>query len=247
MNDKPLADRIALVTGASRGIGFATAKALARAGAHIVAVARTQGGLEELDDAIQAEGGTATLVPLDITDFDGIDRLAGALRQRYGKLDIMVGNAGMLGALSPLDHISAFEWDSVMKTNVTANWRLVKAMLDLLKASDAGRVVFITSGLASSARAYWGSYSVSKAALEALARSLAAETLTTNLKVNLFIPGQVHTRMLSSAMPGKDMTDVTKPEDVAGKIVSLCLPSLTHTGRYYSYKTGTVMDFQAPA
>src|SRR6185369_6408339 len=152
---KPLANRVALVTGASRGIGFATAKALARAGAHIVSVARTQGGLEELDDAIKAEGGTATLVPLDITDFDGIDRLAAAIRQRYGKLDILIGNAGTGGTLSPLDHIPELDWESVLKVNVTANWRLVKALLDLLKASDAGRVVFITSGLATAPRAYW--------------------------------------------------------------------------------------------
>jgi NAD(P)-dependent dehydrogenase (short-subunit alcohol dehydrogenase family) len=244
---KPLSNRIALVTGASRGIGFATAKALARAGAHIVAVARTQGGLEELDDAIKAESGTATLVPLDVTDFDGIDRLAAAIRQRYGKLDILIGNAGSGGTLSPLDHISQIDWDTVMKVNVTANWRLVKSTLDLLKASDAGRVVFITSGLASLPRAYWGPYSVSKAALDALARTLAAETATTNVRVNMFVPGQVHTRMLSAAMPGKDMTDVTKPEELTQKIVDLCLPSMNESGRYYSFKAGKFMDFQAPA
>jgi NAD(P)-dependent dehydrogenase (short-subunit alcohol dehydrogenase family) len=244
---KPLSNRIALVTGDSRGIGFAAAKALARAGAHIVAVARTQGGLEELDDAIQAEGGTATLVPLDVTDFDGIDRLAAALRERYGKLDIFVGNAGALGSVSPLDHVTPFDWDNVMKVNVTANWRITKAMLDLLKASDAGRVVFVTSGLASSARAYWGTYAVSKAALEALARTLAAETATTNIRVNLYVPGQVHTKMLSAAMPGLDMTDLPKPDDVAGKLVDLCLPSLKEHGRYYSYRAGRFMDFQPPA
>ena len=244
---KPLANRIALITGASRGIGRATALELAKAGAHVVAVARTQGGLEELDDEIKAVGGTATLVPLDVTDFDGIDRLAAALRQRYGKLDILIGNAGMLGALSPLDHVSALDWESSLKVNVTANWRLVKAFLDLLKASDAGRIVFISSGLASSARAYWGPYSVSKAALEALARTLAGETATTNVRVNLFIPGQVHTRMLSGAMPGMDMENVTKPEAVAEKIIGLCLPSMKETGRYYSYKTGKFMDFHAPA
>jgi NAD(P)-dependent dehydrogenase (short-subunit alcohol dehydrogenase family) len=240
-------DTLVLVTGASRGIGLATAKALARAGAHIVAVARTQGGLEELDDAIKAEGGTATLVPLDVTDFDGIDRLAEAIRQRYGKLDIFIGNAGALGALSPLDHVSQVDWDSVLKVNVTANWRITKAMLDLLKASDAGRIVFITSGLASAARAYWGTYSVSKAALEAMARTLAAETATTNLRVNLYVPGQVHTKMLSSAMPGKDMSDTPKPDEVAAKVVDLCLPSLKEHGRYYSYRAGKFLDFQPPA
>jgi NAD(P)-dependent dehydrogenase (short-subunit alcohol dehydrogenase family) len=247
MTDKPLANRTALITGASRGIGRAAALELARNGAHIVAVARTQGGLEELDDAINAEGGTATLVPLDVTDFDGIDRLAAALRQRYGKLDILVGNAGVLGALSPLDHVTPFDWDNSLKVNVTANWRLVKACLDLLKASDAGRVVFITSQLASLARAYWGSYAVSKAALDALARTLAAETVKTNVRVNLFVPGQVHTRMLTTAMPGMDMENIAKPEAVAKKIIDLCLPSMRETGRYYSYATGTFSDFQAPA
>ncbi len=198
---QPLADRIGLITGASRGIGRATALELAKAGAHVIAVARTQGGLEELDDEIKAAGGTATLVPLDVTDFDGIDRLAAALRQRYGKLDILIGNAGMLGALSPLDHVSALDWDSSLKVNVTANWRLVKAFLDLLKGiRRRGASCSSRRGLASSARAYWGPYSVSKAALEALARTLAGETATTNVRVNLFIPGQVHTRMLAGAM-----------------------------------------------
>src|SRR6188472_1187009 len=141
----PLADRIALVTGASRGIGFATALALAEAGAHIVAVARTVGGLEELDDAIKALGGTATLVPLDLKDSPAIDRLAAAIQQRYGRLDILVGNAGILGTLSPLDHVQPKDWDDVMAVNVTANWRLIKAFADLLKASDAGRAVFVTT------------------------------------------------------------------------------------------------------
>ena len=244
---KPLSNRIALVTGASRGIGFATAKALARAGAHIVALARTQGGLEELDDAIKAEGGSATLVPLDITDFDAIDRLAAAIRERYGKLDILIGNAGVPGTLSPLDHVSQIDWDNVLKVNVTANWRLIKALSDLLKASDAGRVVFVTSGLASLPRAYWGPYSVSKAALEALARTLAAETATTNMRVNMFIPGQVATRMLSATMPGLDKENITKPDQVTEKIVALCLPSMNETGRYYGFKAGKFMDFQPPA
>jgi NAD(P)-dependent dehydrogenase (short-subunit alcohol dehydrogenase family) len=247
MNDKPLSNRIALITGASRGIGRAAALELAKHGAHVIAVARTQGGLEELDDEIQAAGGSTTLVPLDVTDFDAIDRLAAALRARYGKLDILVGNAGVLGALSPLDHVTPFDWDNSLKVNVTANWRLVKAFLDLLKASDAGRVVFITSQIASLARAYWGSYAVSKAALDALARTLAAETVKTNVRVNLFVPGRVHTRMLATAMPGMDMENIPKPEVVAKKIIDLCLPSMRETGRYYSYATGAFSDFQSPA
>ena len=171
----PLADRIALVTGASRGIGYATALALAKAGAHIVALARTVGGLEELDDAIKALGGSATLVPLDLKDYQGIDRLGLALHERFGRLDVLIGNAGILGPLSPLGHVEARAWDEVMAVNVTANWRLIRAMDQLLQRSDAGRVVFISSGVAALALAYWGPYAVSKAALEALARTYAAE------------------------------------------------------------------------
>src|SRR5262249_23212150 len=185
----PLADRVALVTGASRGIGYATALALAKAGAHIVAVARTVGGLEELDDAIKAVGGSATLVPLDLKDYPGIDRLSLALRERFGRLDTLVGNAGILGPLSPLGHVEATAWVEVMAVNVTANWRLIRAMDPLLRLSDAGRVVFLSSGVAALALAYWGPYAASKAALEVLARTYAAETATTNVRVNVLTPG----------------------------------------------------------
>ncbi|MBV9632588.1 MAG: SDR family NAD(P)-dependent oxidoreductase, partial [Xanthobacteraceae bacterium] len=144
-DQKPLADRIALVTGASRGIGYATALALGQAGAHVIAVARTVGGLEELDDAIRAAGSTATLVPLDLKDYAGIDRLAGAVAQRYGRLDVLVANAGILGPLSPLDHVPPEDWDNVLAVNLTANYRLTRAFADLLKKSDAGRVVYLSS------------------------------------------------------------------------------------------------------
>jgi NAD(P)-dependent dehydrogenase (short-subunit alcohol dehydrogenase family) len=164
---KPLSDKIALVTGASRGIGYATALALAKAGAHVVAVARTVGGLEELDDAIGAVGGSATLVPLDLRDTDGILRLALALNERYQRLDVLVGNAGLLGPLSPLGHVEPAAWDEVMAVNVTANFHLIRAMDPLLRAAEAGRAVFVTSGAASNIRAYWGPYAVSKAALNA--------------------------------------------------------------------------------
>src|SRR3954463_6920425 len=180
----PLADRIALVTGASPGIGFATAKALARAGAHIVAVARTQGGLEELDDEIRKGGGSATLVPLNLTDSDGIARLGAALHERHGKLDILVGNAGVAGPSSPLGHIELKPWNDVMAVNVTANFQLIRCMEPLLKQSDAGRAVFVTSGVASKASAYLGPYAASKAALETLARTWAQETANTPLRVN---------------------------------------------------------------
>jgi NAD(P)-dependent dehydrogenase (short-subunit alcohol dehydrogenase family) len=244
---KPLADRIALVTGASRGIGAATALALARAGAHIVAIARTVGGLEELDDAIQAAGASATLVPLDLKDYDGIDRLALALYERYRKLDVLVGNAGILGPLSPLGHIEPKTWDDTIAINVTANWRLIRAMEVLLKASDAGRAVFITSGVASSAKAYWGSYAASKAALNILARTYAAETVNTRVRVNLFNPGPTRTRMREAAMPGEDPMTLPTPEEVAEKILALCLPDFQESGKLYDFQVGKLMTFQPPA
>jgi NAD(P)-dependent dehydrogenase (short-subunit alcohol dehydrogenase family) len=234
----PLADRIALVTGASRGIGYATALALGRAGAHVVAVARTVGGLEELDDAIRAVGGSATLVPLDLKDAPGIVRLAAALDERYHRLDVLIGNAGILGPLSPLDHVELKAWDEVLAVNVTANWRLIRALDPLLKLSTAGRVVLLTSGIVGHPRAYWGPYAVSKAALEALARTYAAETVSTNVRVNLFNPGATRTRMRATAMPGEDPEALKTPEQVAEKILGLCLPQFQETGRLYDYREG---------
>jgi NAD(P)-dependent dehydrogenase (short-subunit alcohol dehydrogenase family) len=236
MTTPPLPGRIALVTGASRGIGQATALALARAGAHVVALARTVGGLEELDDAIRAAGGTATLVPLDLKDTPGIARLAAALNERYGRLDVLVGNAGILGPLSPLGHVEPKAWDDVLAINVTANWHLIRAMDALLRASSAGRAVFLTSGITAHPRAYWGPYAVSKAALEALARSYAAETATTNVRVNLFNPGATRTRMRAAAMPGEDPSTLKTAEAVAEKIVALCLPEFAETGRLYDFR-----------
>jgi NAD(P)-dependent dehydrogenase (short-subunit alcohol dehydrogenase family) len=232
----PLADRIALVTGASRGISRATALALARAGAHVVAVARTVGGLEELDDAIRAISGSATLVPLDLKDVPGIARLAAALAERYHRLDVMVGNAGILGPLSPLNHVEPKAWDEVLAVNVTANWHLIRAMDPLLKRSTAGRVVFVTSGIVAHPRAYWGPYAISKAALEVLARTYAAETVSTAVRVNLFNPGATRTRMRAAAMPGEDPTELKTPEPVAEKILELCLPQFQETGKLYDYR-----------
>jgi NAD(P)-dependent dehydrogenase (short-subunit alcohol dehydrogenase family) len=243
----PLADRIALVTGASRGIGYATALALAHAGAHVVAVARTVGGLEELDDAVRAAGSSATLVPLDLKDYDGIDRLGRALLDRFGRLDVLVGNAGILGSLSPLGHVEAKAWDDVMAINVTANWRLIAAMDPLLKFSDAGRVVFLSSGVTALALAYWGPYAASKAALETLARVYAAETATTNVRVNVFTPGPVRTRMRAQAMPGEDPMTLVTPDKVAEKIIELCMPSMQETGKMYAYQKGRLLDFRPPS
>jgi NAD(P)-dependent dehydrogenase (short-subunit alcohol dehydrogenase family) len=242
----PLSDRIALVTGASRGIGAATARALAAAGAHVVAVARTVGGLEELDDAIRDAGGSATLVPLDMTDFDGLARLAAALSERYGRLDIMIGNAALAGPSSPLDHVLPREWDEIMRVNVTANWRLIRAMDALLRRSAAGRTVFLTSGAAHNPRAYRGLYAVSKAALEGLARTYAAETVATPVRVNLFNPGPTRTRMRAEVMPGEDPMTLPPPEAVAAKIVELCLPGFAETGRLYDFPSRRLKSFRAP-
>src|SRR5437763_9759604 len=221
---KPLAEKVALVTGASRGIGRATALELARAGAHIVAVARTVGALEEIDDAARAAGSSATLVPLDMRDYPALYRLAASLNELYQRLDVLVGNAGVVGQRSPLDHIEPQNWDEVMAVNVTANWHLIRAMDALLKRSAAGRAVFITSGAATHARAYSGVYSVSKAALNVLARTYAAETDATALRVNLFNPGPTRTRMRAQVMPGEDPMTLPTPEAAAEKTRLLCLP-----------------------
>lgn len=244
----PLASRLALVTGASRGIGYATALALAKAGAHVIAVARTQGGLEELDDEIRkATGEGATLVPLSLTDSDGISRLGAALHERHGKLDILVGNAGVPGPSSPLGHIDLKPWDDAVAVNLTANFQLIRCMEPLLKVSDAGRAVFLTSGAAQRGQAYLGPYAATKAALETLARVWAHETASTALRVNLFSPGPVRTRMRAIVFPGEDPMTLETPEQVAEFIVPMCLPSWTETGKLYDYKTRSLKSFQLPA
>jgi NAD(P)-dependent dehydrogenase (short-subunit alcohol dehydrogenase family) len=243
----PLDGRVALVTGASRGIGAAAALMLARAGAHVVAVARTQGGLEELDDAIRAAGATATLVPLDLKDFDGIDRLGGALNERYGKLDVLIGNAGVLGVTAPLGHIEPKVWDDAVAVNLTANWRLIRSLDPLLRASDAGRAVFVTSGAATRVRAYWGAYAATKAGLDVVVRTYAAETASTPVRVNLFNPGATRTRMRAIAMPGEDPETLDTPEQVAETMLPLCLPRFQESGKLYDYRSRTLMDFQLPA
>jgi len=242
----PLADRIALVTGASRGIGYATAIALARAGAHVVAVARTVGGLEELDDEIRKLGGSATLVPLDVRDAPGIARLAAALAERYRRLDVLIGNAGIGGPSSPLTHVEPQAWDDVMAINVTANWQLIRHFEPLLRASDAGRAVFISSGAAHNARAYRGPYGISKAALEALARTFAAETQSTNIRVNVFNPGPTRTGLRAAVMPGEDPMTLPSVEEVADKIVPLTLPSMRETGKLYDFRLGKLFSYRLP-
>lgn len=244
---KPLADRIALVTGASRGIGAALALQLAEAGAHIVAVARTVGGLEELDDKIKAAGSSATLVPLDVKDSEGIARLALALNERYQRLDVLVGNAGILGPLSPLPHVEPKDWDNLFAVNVTANWQLIRCMDALLQRSAAGRAVFLTSGVAHLGRAYWGPYAASKAALEMLVRTYAAENATTNVRANLFAPGPTRTRMYASAFPGIDPLTLPTAEEVAKAIVPLCTPDCAVTGKIFNFREGKFLEFRPPA
>ncbi|HEX8418021.1 MAG TPA: SDR family NAD(P)-dependent oxidoreductase [Methylobacterium sp.] len=244
--DKPLAGRIALVTGASRGIGRAAALALARTGAHIVALARTQGALEELDDGIVAAGSSATLVPLDLTDYDGIDRLGAAVHERWGRLDILVGNAGILGNLTPIGHVTPKAWGQVMDVNVTANWRLIRSFDPLLRASDAGRAVFVTSAAAQKCRAYWGPYSVSKAALDALVRTYAAETQGTSVRAMLLNPGPLRTAMRQAAMPGEDPQSLKTPDDLAPHLVRLASPDWAETGKLYDFPTDRVLEFRAP-
>jgi NAD(P)-dependent dehydrogenase (short-subunit alcohol dehydrogenase family) len=231
-----LAGRIALVTGASRGIGFAIAKALAAEGAHVIALARTVGGLEELDDGIRSAGGTATLVPADLKDYPALDRLGAALFERFRRLDILIGNAGILGRLTPLAHVDPKLWDEVMAVNVTANWRLIRSLDLLLRQADNGRAIFMTTGAARSFTAYWGPYAVSKAALEALVKTYAAETVTTGLRVNLVNPGIVRTRMRAEAMPGEDPATLPPPEVIAEALLPLLDPAVTTTGAIFDFR-----------
>jgi NAD(P)-dependent dehydrogenase (short-subunit alcohol dehydrogenase family) len=238
-----LTSRIAVVTGASRGIGYSTARALAKAGAHIVAVARTQGGLEELDDEIRKDGGSATLVPLSMTDADGIARLGAALHARHGKIDILVGNAGVAGPSSPLGHVDLKPWNDVIAVNLTANFQLIRCMEPLLRKSDAGRAVFITAGSAQRAPGYRGPYAASKAALETLVRVWAAETASTSMRVNLFSPGPIRTRMRATVFPGEDPLTLDTPEQAAEFIVPMCAPEWSETGKLYDYKTRKLVGF----
>ena len=232
MNDQRLKDRIALITGASRGIGRAAALRFAREGAHVLLLARTQKSLEGVDDEIKALGGKASLIPLDLTDGQKIDALGPTLYERFGRLDVLVGNAAILGGLRPLTHISSETWDRVLAVNVTANWRLIRTLDPLLRRADAGRVIFVTSSrVARSGRAYWAPYSVSKAALETLAKTYANETADSPIKVNIVDPRATATAMRAEAYPGEDQATLQTPEEVAEIIVRLAMPDHTETGQ----------------
>lgn len=241
-----LSGRVALVTGASRGIGYHLAKQLAAAGAHVIAVARTIGGLEELDDEIKAGGGSATLVPLDLTDMAGIDRLGGSIHERWGKLDILVANAGVLGVIAPIGHVEAKVFDKVMAVNVTGTWRLIRSVDPLLRLSDAGRAIVMSSGAAHSARAFWAPYAASKAAVEALARSWADETKNMALRVNIVDPGATRTAMRAQAMPGENPDALPLPANVAASILRLAGPTLAETGRIWNVRKSGWTDYRMP-
>ncbi len=216
-----LAGRVALITGASRGLGAAIAKRFAAEGAELILLARTVGGLEEVDDSARAAGTHATLVPLDITDFPAIDRLGAAIYERHKRLDVLVANAAMLGSLSPLAHIDPKEWQKVIDTNLTANWRLIRSLDVLLRASATGRAIFVTDSPGKTPRAYWGAYAVAKAAMEQLAGIYASEVATTRLKVNLVAPGPLRTALRRQAYPGESPDALPPPEAVTETFVEL--------------------------
>ena len=222
---------VALVTGASRGIGAAVALELARRGMHLVITARTEGGLAEVDDQIRAEGGSATLLPLDLLDGAGLDAIGPSIYDRFGRLDVLVHNAGALGRLTPVPHIVPADWNAVVGVNFAAAWRLIRSCAPVLLAAPAGRAVFLTSRRASEPLAYWGAYGATKAALEHLVLTWAQEVATSNLRVNLFDPGIVATRMRADAMPGEDPATLRKPADIAPALAALCEASETRHGQ----------------
>lgn len=228
--ERPLTGRVALVTGASRGIGRAAAVALSASGAHVVLLARTRGGLEETDDVIKAAGGTATLVPMDLTESATLDALGPSLFQRFNRLDILVANAASLGTLTPVPHITEADWQQVLDVNLSANWRLIRTLDPLLRRSDAGRGIFVSSGAVQSCRAYWGTYAVSKAGLEALVKVYANELVSTPARVNLLDPGPTRTAMRMKAMPGEDPAALPDPASLGPIFVHMALPQFQGNG-----------------
>lgn len=226
-------NRIALVTGATRGIGRAVAVALAADGLHVILTGRVTSALEETDDAIRAVGGTATLIPLNLQQSDRLDALGPTLYQRFGRLDVFVANAGILGPLSPLPHVASEAWARVIEINLTANWQLIRTLDPLLRRSTAGRAIFVTSGAARAENAYWGPYAVSKAGLEALVKTYAQEMANTNVRANLINPGPVRTQMRAKAFPGEDPGTLPAPEDIAPLFVDLARPGCTANGELF--------------
>lgn len=239
-SSKRLAGRLALVTGATRGIGRAVALAYAREGAHLILVGRTAGALEDVDDEVRAAGGEATLLTLDLRKADRIDALGPTLYQRWNHLDVLVGNAGVLGPLSPLGHISAEAWAEVLDVNLSANFRLLRTLDPLLRRAPAGRVIFVSSGAATSRPAYWAPYAVSKAGLEALVGCYANEVANTPVRANLINPGPIRTRMRAKAFPGENPEALRAPEDITEPFVRLAEAACSDNGRIFDLKTGAV-------
>lgn len=239
-----LNDRLALVTGASRGIGRAVAEAYGAAGAHVLLVARTQGALEEVDDAIKAKGGSATIVPLDIADNpDGINYMAGQIAERWRKLDIVVGNAAILGPLSPLSHINGDDWDKLINTNIIPNTRLIRACNPLLRQSDAGRMIMVSSSVSVRSEPFWGGYGATKAMLDYITQTYAAENETTNINANIVDPGGTRTKMRAQAKPGEDPMTLPTPEDIAPLFVRLAMKECTANGQ--RFKARDYLDLSA--
>jgi NAD(P)-dependent dehydrogenase (short-subunit alcohol dehydrogenase family) len=242
-----LGDRIALVTGASRGIGAALCIALAEHGAHVIAVARSMDGLANLHAAVSARNGVLTPVQLDLANTDAIAQLATTIEERHHQLDILVGNAGVPGPNVAVEHSTPADWAEVLAINLTANWQLIRCMHPLLKRSDAGRAVFVSSSAVRQARAHRGLYAASKAGLESLVRSYAAANAGTPLRINLFNPGPIRTQMRATVAPGEDPLSLDTPQQCAGKLVELCLPGFQDSGRLYDYPARGYMEFSSPS
>ncbi len=239
LRTQALKGKVALITGASRGFGASVAKAMASEGAHIIALARTSGALEELDDSIQKNGGSTTLIPCDLNNIELLETLGPQLSARFPHLDILIANAGLLGTLGPVAHCKMNEWEKVFRVNVHANAQLIRTLDPLLRASQDGRALFISSRAVLAPRAYWGAYAASKSALEALVFTYAAESLNTGLKINLVDPGKMRTAMRATAYPGEDPTSLPHPDLIAEKLLQFCLPSYTQTGQRLSLQKGS--------
>lgn len=229
-----LRNKLALITGATRGIGAAVARRFAAEGAHVILLGRTQGALEELDDEIGEKGGIATLVPLDLRQFDEIDRMGAALYERFGHLDVVVGNAGVLPYLSPAGHLDPKIWQEIVEVNLTANWRLIRSLDPLLRRAEAGRALFTTCAAGRETEPFWNAYAASKAGLETLVKCYAAEVALTPMRVNLVDPGPVHTRLRLNAFPAEDRSLLKRPEEVTELFVAAAAPNCTANGEIFN-------------
>ncbi|ALE03988.1 SDR family NAD(P)-dependent oxidoreductase [Bartonella ancashensis] len=245
-SDFSLLGRVALVTGASRGIGYHLALELAARGAHVIALARTTNGLTKLDEEIRQNSSSATLIPFDLRHTDAIDGLSASIANHWKKLDIIIANAGLLGTISPISRIENITFEEILRVNLTSQWCLMKAFEALLLQSDAGRVVLLSSSVAHSARALWGPYAASKAALEVIARCWAEELKQTHIKVNCVNPGATRTAMRAQAMPNEDPKTLPSPQNIAKKIIHLTSPNLKETGKLFDVRKNRFMNYRTP-